>query len=416
MKKYLQALMVMVATLFATNALAFTAPPSPKPEGNIVDQAGILTPREVRDLNLKLNQVNSNSANEIAILIVKSLDGENIRDIGLDTGRAWGVGKKGLDNGVIIVWSPGDRKIGIETGKGVEGDLPDLKCNDIIRQVMGPQFRDKQYAQGLGGAIDSISSSIADHRAAVAQQQAHAQADSQHATPHQSGDCSMAVQQAGLGGSFFWIILMTGFFFFLHSRAKARARSQEKINADARLLLKQRQQEELERINAAQRALQREQQARMPTPAVTVTSTPVIRPIATAPLITPTPAAPTDEVLARLRQEQQAEQERQERSTRLEQERQEREQTERRQAHLRQLEEERTRREREESDNTAAVLAATALAAATSSSSNDDDDDDSGSNDSGSDDDSGSSSSSDSDPSPDFGGGDFGGGGSSSDY
>jgi uncharacterized membrane protein YgcG len=155
--------------------------------------------------------------------------GQDIRDVGIATGKAWGVGKKDLDNGVMIVWSPGDRKIGIETGKGVEGDLPDLKCNDIIRNVMGPNFRQKNFVGGLSGAFVAISADIADHRAQVAERNARAAQAAKTSTvpptatatqPHtNSGGCDVGVAQAGFG-SFFFLVLFIGAGWLLFSRRR----------------------------------------------------------------------------------------------------------------------------------------------------------------------------------------------------
>jgi uncharacterized membrane protein YgcG len=422
MVKYVKFLVAMMVTMFATSAMAWTPPASPKPTGNIVDLAGVLHQPEMQRLNAQLKQINSNSANEIGVLILPSLDGQDIRDVGISTAKAWGVGKQGLDNGVMVVWSPGDRKIGIETGKGVEGDLPDLTCNDIIRKVMGPQFRQKNYEVGLSQAFVAISGAIEDHRAAVAQRDrenaARGNGDNaatsngttpQTSTTPQSGSgCDVAGTpgtHAGLGMGLLWLLGIGGLWLLLRGyRASARRREQEELAENQRLLDLRRQ--ELDRLTAAQDQYRRERAARVQpvVPAPVVAPVPfqpiaiqVVRPAEpiVAPTATVSTIAPTWEVAQRIRQEQEEERTRQARLRQLEQERQEREVEERHQARLR----------RERAEEAAEEAAAAAAIVAAAASSNDDDNDDDDDSPSGSD-------SSDTD----FGGGDFGGGGSADSY
>lgn len=429
MRKYLQLLVAMVATLFATNAMAFNPPASPKPAGNIVDQAHVLTQGELARLNTQLRNINNGSANEIGVLIVPSLGGENIRDVGYTTAKAWGVGKRDLDNGVMIVWSPGERKIGIETGKGVEGDLPDIKCSDIIRNTIGPNFRDKHYEQGLSQGFTAIAGAIEDHRAAVAENARRLAANppSNHANdptpqavaPHpSSGGCDIAMQQAGLGSGLFWIVILAGAFWFLRSRIRAaHRREEEEINRE----LERQKQSLRQQWEAAQAQVRVPVHENGSVPYPTVVSAPrhvsPTVPVATKPTIpsappaNPSPVVPVVTaavVTAALAEER----ERQARLRQLDQERQEREREETRQARLQQLEDERRQRERED-EAAAAAAAAAAIYVGTSSSS---DDDSSSSSSGGGGWDGGGSSGGDSGGGGDFGGGDFGGGGASGDY
>lgn len=430
MVKYLKYMVAMMITMFATSAMAWTPPASPKPAGNIADLAHVLTQSELGRLNTQLRQINSTSANEIGVLILPSLDGQDIRDVGISTAKAWGVGKQGLDNGVMVVWSPGDRKIGIETGKGVEGDLPDLTCNDIIRKVMGPQFRQKNYEAGLSAAFTTISADIEDHRAAVAQRDrenatrnngdnaatSNGTAPQTSTTPQSGSGCDVAgapMTHAGLGTGLFWLMVVGGLWFFLRRHRAATRRRQEEELAERQRNLDLRRQE-LDRLNAMQE-LQHQKPVVVPVVVpVQPISIPVIRPAEpiVAPTATVSAVAPTWEVAQRIRQEQEEERTRQAHLRQLEQERQEREVEERHQARL--------QRERaEEAAEEAAAAAALVAAAAVAVSSSDDDDNDSSDgtsasscSSSSSDDSSSSSDSSDSD----FGGGDFGGGGLADSY
>lgn len=73
-----------------------------------------------------------------------------------NSGQAWGVGRSGKDNGIVILASAKDHKINISTGKGLEGALTDLQCGRIIRNEMVPAFQDKNYYEGFSKAADAV--------------------------------------------------------------------------------------------------------------------------------------------------------------------------------------------------------------------------------------------------------------------
>lgn len=149
---------IVVTLLLSFNVLAYTPPPAPT-DGFLLDQAHVLSSGEASCLRYKLAHINANTKNQIAVLTLASLDGENIDDVAHAVFNSRGVGRKGLDNGVLLVWALGDRKIRIETGKGVGGELTDLQSNDII-QRMKPDARAQRYAAAINLAADSINSAL----------------------------------------------------------------------------------------------------------------------------------------------------------------------------------------------------------------------------------------------------------------
>src|SRR5712692_11204793 len=74
---------------------------------------------------------------------------------------AWRIGQKGLDNGVIFLVFLGDRKMRIEVGYGLEGNLTDAVSSSILRDVVAPRFREKRIADGIGAGLDAIDQAIA---------------------------------------------------------------------------------------------------------------------------------------------------------------------------------------------------------------------------------------------------------------
>ena len=150
----------------------------------------------------------------IAVLTLANMDGADIDDVGHAVFNAWGVGRKGLDNGVLLVWAVGERKIRIETGKGVGGELTDLQSNDII-QKMKPAARAGQFALGINIAIDSINSSLENRGAAK-----HT-ADNTSKSPapaHTSSGCDSSGEGSGFSAVAGIVILLIIIFLILRRR------------------------------------------------------------------------------------------------------------------------------------------------------------------------------------------------------
>nr|MCU0326354.1 TPM domain-containing protein [Spirosomataceae bacterium] len=87
--------------------------------------------------------------------IVKSVQPYDISEYAFKLGKQWGVGSK-KNNGVVLLWAPGDRKIFIATGYGLEGAIPDAYAKRIVEQVIKPNFRELRYYQGLDQATTAL--------------------------------------------------------------------------------------------------------------------------------------------------------------------------------------------------------------------------------------------------------------------
>lgn len=128
----------------------------PSPNGYATDTSGKLNNYQLKQLNTKLTNINQTTKNEIAVLIVDSLKGESIEEVAYQVFKTWGIGKAGLDNGVLLVLAIKDRKSRITTGKGVEGDLTDIQSSDILSHIK-PQLK----AGDFYGALDLATTEIA---------------------------------------------------------------------------------------------------------------------------------------------------------------------------------------------------------------------------------------------------------------
>src|SRR6185503_6999677 len=89
-----------------------------------------------------------------------SLDGEAIEDVAFATFNEWKLGKKGADNGVLLVIAPAERRVRIETGKGVGGDLTDLQSNDIIRKDIAPLLKEDRFHDAIASGATAIAEAL----------------------------------------------------------------------------------------------------------------------------------------------------------------------------------------------------------------------------------------------------------------
>jgi len=148
------------ATLLLLAAGTARAYPVPKQTDYVTDTAGALTQAELTDLDDQLGAYERRTSNQIFVLVTASLQGEPIEDVGWQLMQAWKPGQKGKDNGVILVISTGDRRIRIETGKGVGGNLTDLQSNDIIRQRIAPLMREGRVHDAILSGVLAIEEAL----------------------------------------------------------------------------------------------------------------------------------------------------------------------------------------------------------------------------------------------------------------
>jgi len=151
-------LLALATLLVATGArAAFTLPPL---EGHVVDTAGKLSPNELRQLDAKLDRVRRDTGFAIVAFLVGSLEGDEIDTVAYKAFNTWQVGDKGRDNGVLLVIAPAERRIRIETGKGVGGALTDLQSNDIIRRDIAPSLKEERFAQAIDRGTTAIARAL----------------------------------------------------------------------------------------------------------------------------------------------------------------------------------------------------------------------------------------------------------------
>jgi uncharacterized protein len=130
----------------------------PKPAALVNDYSNVLTADQKQTLESKLDLFDDSTSSQIEIVIIPSLGDYDISDYAVKLGRAWGVGGKQFNNGIVVIvcTDPDNHKIFIATGNGLEGALPDVTCKSIIDQVITPDFKGGDYYGGLNDGTDAI--------------------------------------------------------------------------------------------------------------------------------------------------------------------------------------------------------------------------------------------------------------------
>lgn len=136
--------------------------PNPKTRDNtwVTDLTGTLRPQTIQQLNTIIDTLEAETTAEMAVVVINSLEGREIEEFAHDLFQRWGIGKKGKDNGVLVLWSTGDRRIRIEVGYGLEAILPDGKCGAILDSYVIPYFRTGDFDSGLLWGVQTIAAVV----------------------------------------------------------------------------------------------------------------------------------------------------------------------------------------------------------------------------------------------------------------
>jgi uncharacterized protein len=150
-------------------------PSFPALTGRVVDQAQILDAATRTRIDSKLEQLESKTTTQLVVATLRSLQGYDIADYGYRLGRTWGIGQKGKNNGVILLVAPGERKIRIEVGYGLEGTVTDAVSRLIIENAILPRFRAGDFPGGIERGVDDLvlllSGNAEDFKRRAAEQQ-----------------------------------------------------------------------------------------------------------------------------------------------------------------------------------------------------------------------------------------------------
>ena len=155
MRKISVLLLICCTTLFAWSQI----PDAPNPPRffNNLSQSDVISESEGQELETLLDQFEQETSNEITVVIIDDLGGDEPWHFAAKLGEKWGVGKADKDNGIVILVKPteenGGHQVFISPGRGLEGAITDVACGEIVDHELIPNFKSGDYFTGLKNAI-----------------------------------------------------------------------------------------------------------------------------------------------------------------------------------------------------------------------------------------------------------------------
>lgn len=149
----MRAYLGLLALLISFCAHAYDAP---KLKRAVNDYANVLSSQTVEGLSQALERIHSKGGPQVAVLTVRSLLGEPLEQASMDVAESWRLGTEDKDNGLLVFIATGDRKVRIEVGQGLEGDITDAFSKRVIDQIIVPSFRQGQFDQGVVQAVAAL--------------------------------------------------------------------------------------------------------------------------------------------------------------------------------------------------------------------------------------------------------------------
>jgi uncharacterized protein len=149
-------LMLAVLAVLAMQVAVAAMLPVPALSGRVVDTIGLLPEARQSALEAKLAELEARKGSQIVVLLVASTQPEAIEQYSLRVVEAWQPGRKGVDDGVLLIVARDDRAVRIEVGYGLEGAIPDATANRIIDEFILPQFRAGDFAGGIAAGVDRL--------------------------------------------------------------------------------------------------------------------------------------------------------------------------------------------------------------------------------------------------------------------
>jgi uncharacterized protein len=132
----------------------------PPVTSRVTDLTGTLSGAAVAGIEAKLKDLEAKKGSQVAVLIVPTTQPEEIEQYGIRVAEAWKLGRKGVDDGAILLVAKDDRRVRIEVGQGLEGALPDAIANRIVTETITPHFKQGDFDGGVEAGVNQIISVI----------------------------------------------------------------------------------------------------------------------------------------------------------------------------------------------------------------------------------------------------------------
>jgi uncharacterized protein len=158
--RFLTRLTIVALVALGCVTSAWAALDFPGLTGRVVDEAGILSPQFKQEISAQLAAHEQATTNQVVVVTLKSLRGDDISDYGYQLGRHWGIGQKDKNNGVLLIIAPNEKKLRIEVGYGLEGALTDAESRSIIERIIKPALRQNDFQQAIRGGVSAILAAI----------------------------------------------------------------------------------------------------------------------------------------------------------------------------------------------------------------------------------------------------------------
>ncbi len=154
-------LAVAVLSFFMFAGVALAAPKFPPLSGRVVDSAHMLSPEVQQQLTTELADLEQQTGRQFVVATVPDLEDLPIEDYGYQLGRAWGIGQKGSNDGVLLIVAPNDRKVRVEVGYGLEPVLTDALSSLVIQTKILPNFRAGRMEAGVVAGTEALIQQLA---------------------------------------------------------------------------------------------------------------------------------------------------------------------------------------------------------------------------------------------------------------
>ncbi|WP_127170599.1 TPM domain-containing protein, partial [Xanthomonas euvesicatoria] len=150
----------MMALLLPASLLAQELAAIPPLRSPVVDVTGTLDAAQIQQLEQQALALQQRKGAQLQILIVPTTQPEAIEQYTQRVFDQWKIGRKGVDDGVLLLVAKDDRRVRIQPGYGLEGAIPDITANRIIQEYLAPRFREGDYAGGITAATATLAGLI----------------------------------------------------------------------------------------------------------------------------------------------------------------------------------------------------------------------------------------------------------------
>lgn len=128
----------------------------PPLKAHVTDLTATLSASEIAFLEQKLSAFEKTKGSQIAVLIVPATQPETIEEYSIRVVEAWQLGRKGVDDGILLLIAKNERALRIEVGYSLEGAVPDAMAKRIIAEIITPRFKQGHFAEGIDAGIEAI--------------------------------------------------------------------------------------------------------------------------------------------------------------------------------------------------------------------------------------------------------------------